>query len=265
MSRRPALILLTALAACRAPAPAPQDLDGLLHFYWDGFDGAETRDVAAALASLDEAVPHGDLAFRGAQTRLVPAQVAPLGVAHADQVGSANGFFIITEMACTLDELDQLFIATDQDELHPGSYDGYSRTYLSDLAAYRDRQVETLDWQTTIDASPAGFAYTSELRGGVRWVPGRDPDGVRGPTLLGRTWLTEPAATDDNRRSFTQDYQLDIYYEREPAQSVHVYAIWRAIDMGTLGDQDSAALIAVTLSSSAKWDERVEEHCEALR
>ena len=46
---------------------------------------------------------------------------------------------------------------------------------------------------------------------------------------------------------------------------VHIWAIWRQIDMGTFGDQDSTALIAVTLAEGEKWDEETTELCEGLR
>ena len=260
--RAAALPILLATLGCRAPEPAPDDLDGLFHYYWDHYQDGDARDLADALAALDAAIPHDALPLRGAQTRLTSGQLATVGLEGIADPSRANGFFVITEMTCTLDELEEIFIALDQDVLHPNTYDAYERVYTSDLDPYLAREVEHLTWLTTLDASPAGFAYTERLSGGVRWVPGRDATGPESATLVGRTWLLEPATEDEPDQSFDQDYQLDVYYERAPGEVVHVYGIWREITIKVLGatqTQDDNALIQVTLSESEKWDKRVAE------
>jgi hypothetical protein len=243
--------------------PAPADLDGLIHFFWDNYRDGENETLAAAVPNLDATIPDS-LPLEGAQTRLTSEQLNSIEVDGPPDPQLANGFFIITELACTLDQLEMINIALNQDEQFPGTYDGYERVYTSDVDAYRTREVQTLTWDVTIEASPAGFQYTERISGGVRRISAERRDPFLGDALVFRTWLTEPATESDDNRSFDQDYQLDIYHEPEPGRLIHTYAIWRKIDMGALGDQDSAALIAVTLGGAKDWDKDTEKLCEAL-
>jgi len=233
-----------------------------MHFLWDHFAEGEDDALAEAVVNLNGALPLDDLPARGAQSRLQPAQLSTVGLEDVNDPSLANGFHVITELACHLDALEAVFIATNQDELHEGSYDGYLRTYTSSVDDYLARQTPHLTWDGEIQASPAGFDYIEHISGGVRRLPTLDSErSPFGDVLLGRTWLLEPATEDSENRSFDQDYQLDIYYEREPGLLVHTYVIWRQVDFGALGDQDSAALIAVTLSESEKWDKATVELC----
>jgi len=250
------LLLAALLVGCSRPDPAPEDVDGVLHFLWDGWDQGDERELAEAITNLDAALT--ELPLRGAQTRLTTSQVQQLEFTHdTPDPSTANGFFVGTSMACTDDQIATVFTAKDQDQQYPDTYDFYERTYTSDDAAWRQGQADRITWDVEIHASPAGFEYVEFISGGARRVP----DGPAGDILLARTWLREPATEEDDNRSFDQDYQLDVYYEREPGSMVHIWALWRQIDMGVLGDQDSTALIAVTLSEGEKWDERTEELC----
>lgn len=265
-----AVLLLTfagCMAACSRPDPAPADLDGVLHFLWDGWDETSEKSMAEAIGNLDAELvaldEAGDgLPYKGAQTRLTTPQIEGLTfTGDTPDPALANGFFVATEMDCSAAEIDEVFSALNQDELHPGTYDLYERTYTSDEAAYRARETDRLTWDVEIHASPAGFDYVEFIKGGTRWIEGAPG----GDGIVARTWLIEPATEEDNNRSFDQDYQLDVYYERADGAMVHIWAMWRQIDMGTLGDQDSAALIAVTLSNGQGWDEDTEALCAELR
>ena len=264
MDRRTICMALSLFSACSPPEPAPDDIDGVLHFLWDGWESGDDDSLVDAVANLDQALLSEDegLPFKGSQSRLVASQIAALPFTGGIPDPSlANGFFVATEMGCSFAEIDLVFSALNQDELHPGSYDFYERNYTSDESAYRAGDVDTLTWDVEIHASPAGFEYVEYIQGGSRRIAGTSES----PILLGRTHLLEPATEDDENKSFTQDYQLDVYYERSSGELVHLWVVWRAIDMGTIGDQDSAALIAVTLSEGQKWDEVTTEACEALR
>lgn len=261
------LPLLLTLSACAGVDPAPEDVDGLLHFLWDGWADADDAAMHEAIVNLDGALPIDDLPTRGGQTRLTADQLASLGLEGNDP-SLANGFFVVTELACTVDEVEQIFIALDQPTQYPDAYDDYERVYTSDDAAYRARSTTTLTWDVEIAASPVGFDYIERISGAIRRI-GDGEDGTtelpRGEWFAARTWLTEPAEEDDDNRSFEQDYQLDVYYETTPGRTVHVYGIWRQIDLGALGDQDSDAVVSITLNNSESWDRRTEELCAALR
>jgi hypothetical protein len=257
--RRSFIVLLSA-AACGRVDPAPEDLDGLIHFFWDSYADGENDDLARAIPNLHAAIP-ATLPLEGAQSRLVASQLASIEVAGSPDPQQANGFFIVTELACDLDRLEAINIALNQDEQFPGTYDAYERSYTSDVDAYLARETDRLTWDVTIQASPAGFDYLERISGGVRRISAERRGDLLGDALVFRTWLREPAEESDDNRSFEQDYQLDIYHEPEPRRLIHTYAIWRKIDMGSLGDQDSAALIAVTLNGAKNWDQDTEKLC----
>ena len=254
------LVLVLSTTGCTRPDPAPEDIDGALHFLWDGWDEGEEGSLAEAVGNLDTQL--AELSFKGAQSRLVTEQIAHLQFSgEVPDPQLTNGMFVATEMGCTYDEIAEVFTAKAQDEQYEGTYDSYERTYTSDDAAWRSGEADRITWDVEIGASPAGFDYVEFISGGARKVEG----GPASDILLARTWLREPATEDDDNRSFDQDYQLDVYWEREDATMVHIWAIWRQIDMGTFGDQDSTALIAVTLAEGEKWDEETTELCEGLR
>ena len=263
---RATLPLLLLAVGCSRPDPAPDDLDGVLHFLWSGWEEGSDASLEGGIANLDAALlsleEQGEgLPYKGTQTDLTREEIDTLTfTGGVPDPSLANGFFVGTEMACSAAEIDELFAALDQDELHPGTYDFYERVYTSDPEPYFAREVDRLTWDVEIHASPVGFDYIEFIQGGSRFL---EWDG--GGVVLGRTHLIEPATEDDDNKSFDQDYQLDVYYERAPGELVHLWVIWRQIDLGSYGDQDSTALIAITLGEGEDWDEDTEALCEDLR
>lgn len=253
------LLLWISLTGCRGVDPAPADLDGILHWFWDHGDSSDVEEFAASVATLHE-VSGAALteAVDGEVSRLSAEQTEAFGVA-ADPANAA-GIFLLNPYACTASHLERVLIHLAQDELYEGVYDRYDRSYLSDEGAYLDRSTDRLGWEVDIEAAILGSGYSEHIEGTIRAV-----DTPTGPALLTRTWLTEPATFEGGNKSWPQDWQLELYYEPEPGRIVHLYGMWREMDLGSGLSMDSGGVQRVTLNNLADWDRQTEVLCAENR
>lgn len=189
---------------------------------------------------------------------LKPADVADLGLPARD-VSTAQGMIILTELPCTLAQVEKLAAAKNQPELFPKTYDNYLRTYTSSSDDYFTRKVKTLTWTTDLTATVLSRQYQSDLRGGARFVPGASPTG--GDVVLSRTVLVKPATfLKGNDAQFNQDYQIEAFYERSAGKTVHVYALWREFIVGSISSADDL-YISIILGNLKDFDVRVGKIC----
>ncbi len=251
-------------AGCQDVEPAPDDLDGLFHYTWakygDGLDeelagAAINFDAALDAANLDEVVDGTLSAFTREEMDLVDMR------ADADPAELA-GMYLANSMSCTLEQIEAIATALNQDELYTGEYEAYDRRYTSDVDGYRAREESHLTWDVDITAEfVAGALYSEFIHGGTRYVPTLDADtSPHGPILLARTWMPDEAQFDNDDYYFTQDYQLELYYEREPGRVIHLYGLWRYsgfVDLNT----DDDFLVRQILNALAAWDDRTVELC----
>ncbi len=187
------------------------------------------------------------------------ADVADLGLPARD-VSTAQGMIILTELPCTLAQVEKLAAAKNQPELFPKTYDNYLRTYTSSSEDYFTRKVKTLTWTTDLTATVLSRQYQSDLRGGARFVPGASPTG--GDVVLSRTVLVKPARfLKGNDAQFNQDYQIEAFYERAAGRTVHVYALWREFIVGSISSADDL-YISIILGNLKDFDVRVGKICK---
>ena len=63
--------------ACKKIEPAPEDLDGLAHYFWDKFDEGLDEEIALAVINLEAAIDsEGE---EGTTSRLTDESVALIG------------------------------------------------------------------------------------------------------------------------------------------------------------------------------------------
>jgi hypothetical protein len=252
---------LVLTAACRKVEPAPEDLDGLLGWTWANYDVAEDADVrAAALSLIDVAAITADSdALRGSATDLTPEVVAGFGPPGTD-IAAARGFYLVKAFPCALPDLDPVLYHVDQPTLYPDAgYDAYDRQYTTDLNAYVERAAPTIGWDIALTATILGATYSEDLHGGLRWVPA---DGDEPAVILQRTWMpTEAVFEDGSSKTFTQDYQIELYVEQSPGEVIHLYGIWREMELGVGLTMDSDLAVNTTLNNLEDWDDRTSELC----
>jgi len=236
--------------------PAPDDLDGLVHWLWDhhgddaDVDWAEGFDnFLAALDPLEEVLT-GDL------SDLLADQTT--GFSDGDP-GVCRGLVMARRMTCTLDALAPVLTALDQDTLYPDVYTAYDRAYTSELEAFTSGESATITWEVQASAELLGVTYTETLLGGLHRVDTDD-----GQALMARTWMPGPATWDADGWTWTQDYQIELFLEPEPGTLWHVYGLWRDMDLGGL-TMDNDGVASTTLDSMADWDDQTAQLCELHR
>lgn len=266
----PAILVLLGVVACHSTKPAPEDLDGLAHWYWQHFDGVspvdETEgadaDAIAAQVNLDAALAvalgsiEGGKTSSGSITDLSDTEQAIVVVDPPRDVALAAGIYVADVVGCSLDQIERITIDLDQDELYPGSYDTYVRNYTSDVDAYLARETPYLTWESNIDATVLNARYHEDVTGGARYVTDDGSvEGGHGDMFISRVTLTAPADYEEDGKSFDQDYQLDIYYALSDSEVVHFYPLWRQYDYGSGFDQDSSSAQSLMIGGLFDYDD----------
>lgn len=261
------MLLLVSLLACKPVEETPPDLDALLHAMWQGWDAADDATLAQVAVDLEAVIDEAALAEqaeRGNPTRLSQAEINLVPLTHDPDPAAARGIHLLNRFPCAdLDLLEAILTYDDQDALY-GDYDSYSRAFDADRDAFLDGDADRLTW--VADAAASNIAtggYTEVLHGGLRRVP--LPDGhpfAEARALYARTFIPEAAITERENVSFEQDYQIEAYLPWAGGDVVHVYAIWRQISMGTLGDMESDVVANITLNNMEGWDRKTAELCE---
>lgn len=259
-----ACVVLLISVGCQDVEPAPEDLDGLFHYTWAKYADGLDEELAQAVTNFDVAVDAEGLeeVIDGSLSEFTRDEMDLVDMRGDADPGELAGMYLANSLDCTLAQVEAIVTALDQDELYTGEYEAYDRRYTSDADAYWAREASHLAWDVDISAEfVAGAMYSEFIHGGARYVPDVD-DQVSpfGPGLVTRTWMPEEAQFDNDDYYFTQDYQLEIYYEREPGRVIHLYGLWRHsgwLDLNT----DDEFLVRQILNALAAWDARTVELC----
>lgn len=254
------------LLACAGPekVETPSDLEGLLRFFWTQQSSADDETLGEALRSavaLSEELLQGEKTKVGALDPLDESDLAALQLDDGRDPREAVGFFLVNRFRCGAGTLEEIVTSPDQAEIHPGVYDRYERAFDTPRAAFIAGDDASLDWRVTYAATPLATQYEAKTRSGVRRIPA-DPSEPSSTGLLQRTFLAEPAAfagAPDNH-AFDQDYQVELYAPLGGGEVVHLYGLWRHMQLGLVGVRDDV-FIDVQLSGFVQWDQHTEDTC----
>ena len=233
--------------------PAPSDLDGLVHWLWDHHGEAEGVDWSEGFANVLEVLAPLEETLTGDLSDLSAEQT--LGFSDGDPSG-CRGLVMARRFSCTLNDLEPILYALEQDSQYPDVYTDYTRAYTSSLTDYTSRESPTLTWEVTASAELLGVGYTEDLLGGLHRVA----EGDAGTGVMARTWMPGPARWDSEGWTWTQDYQVELWLEPEPGTLWHVYGVWRDMDLGGL-NMDNDGVANTTLDSMSDWDTATEALC----
>lgn len=262
MRRLLALSLL--VTGCRKIDPAPEALDDLLHYLWTELnEGADDERLAEGIVNLDAAVKAARLEEPedGTVTPLTRGEAALVGVTDRDPKDAA-GVYLVNTYACSRPMLEQILSHAEQDVLYDGVYDSYSRTYDQDQQDFLDGSIDELTWQLEYHSSSIVGAYDARAEALMRRVPELDGELTPwGPILFTRTYMPRPADFENDNKSMDQDYQLEMYWEREKGQIVHVYGLWRQAFFGSGLSSDDKGVQRILLNNLLDWDETTEQVC----
>lgn len=265
MPRRLLLSLLTLVTCACGVDPAPAKLVNLSPWLFAHFDASDEElaqgviALAGTVTQVDEDHP-----LKAAVGRLSAADIASLGLAQRD-VSRARPMVLVTLLHCTMPQIRALVTDPDQNNLYADGtdkpYDSYVRTFDASRDEFLAAKTTRLDWTTVLSATQLGTTFTETLRGGVRTVPdlGKEQSPF-GAAMYARTFLTKPAVSSDADKSWDQDYQIEVFFERKPGRVVHLFAAWRHIDFGALTTDDDS-MVSLMLDNFEKWDEKTSQRC----
>jgi hypothetical protein len=260
----PLPLLLVALG-CRGVEPAPEDLDGLMHWFWRHYEDGDDESLIEGLRNAHTALDanHLEEPVQGSLTTLDTEDAALVGLGDHDP-SRAPGLFLARDFTCKLSALERLLYALDQGETHPDAYDSYTRTYTSSLDDYKARQTPFLAWDVDYVTTLTGTTYSSHIEGGLRYVPELDDGEPRsGPLLLARTFMPAPAVFEgESGYALDQDYQIELFYAPGRQRIVHLYGLWRE-GVFTLGwDMTNEYVQRLILDRMSDWDDETEAACD---
>lgn len=228
---------------------------------WAVYDNTKytNSDVKKAIAEVDGVVARaGSLPVHVKIDSLTREDLDLIGFKDRDPA-LAQGMLLVSELDCSLEQVEKLVVARNQTEIYPGLYDTYARDYVTSVDEYLGRAAPTVTWKTSYQATALDRTYQSVLTGGARYVPLARAGGE--PVLLARTVLDAPAKFikgDDS--GFEQDYQIELYYQRAPQKTLHFYALWRAFNVSTL-TSSSDLYVNVVLGNLTDFDVRTSKVC----
>ncbi len=249
-------------AGCRNVEPAPEDLDGLAHWYLDTFWEAEASAVIEATQQYDAAaggrVAASDGAWeRGSLTDLTPDEILPLDFdGDAPDPALAAGFYLLDAFDCTLPALDDVLIALNQDELYEGWYEAYDRTYTTDEAVYLSGETDLVRWHIDIENKLLNTPFDERLHGALRYHQAESGEAA----IVQLTWMPTPAVFEQGDKVFAQDYQIEVYYEASPGRVSHLYGLWREVQAAGF-TAESDAFVNTVLNNLEDWDETTGQLC----
>lgn len=248
---------------CRKIEEAPKQLDALLHYLWVAFEENDPDVLAEGVRNLDRAIDAASLEDPedGTVTSLSKEEAALVGVTDRDPRDAA-GVYLNNRFACGRADLEAILTHPDQALIYEGVYDAYARDFEGDRQQFLDGATDELDWTLEYTASILGATYVANSTARLVRLPDAGPQVTPwGPVIFARTYMPHPAAFETDNKSMEQDYQLEVYWERDPGEIVHAYGLWRQADFGSGFTSDDTAVQRIVLNNLADWDTTTEETC----
>jgi len=254
--------MVVCLSACVPVEEAPEDLNALLHQVWDvgATEDPQLGDLLTVGYDLVDAVALEDAPTDGALATLTLEQVADLGLSERSgdplDPALAAGIYYGGAFPCSAEAMADVLTYPDQNALYD-NYDAYARDFYDDRQAFLDGDADVLGWSGNLAASiPLAGSYTYDFETRLVRVPWRD-----GTAFVVKNWMPDEADWPADARHFRQDYQLELFL-LDGERAVHLYGMWREMDLGALGTSDSLAVQRVTLNQTAKIDKDTARYCE---
>lgn len=184
---------------------------------WKAYEKPDD-DIKKAVAKIGDVIDRAGP--RPVQVTIDSLTKETLGLPSISRDPSVTqGMLVITELDCSLPQIEELAAAKNQEEIYPGSYDKYNRTYQTSINDFISGAAPSVVWKTEYTVSLLSRTYEATLTGGAHRVAGAAPGG--GTMLVSRTVLDQPARfTAGGDAEFNQDYQIEAFYEIAPNRVV---------------------------------------------
>ena len=257
--------MLWIMIACKSVKPAPQDIDGLSHYFWQKYDADDSSVLEEGLRNAFSALNVNELSdpLRGSITPLSREELDLVGKTEEDPA-SLSGVYFANIIHCPINSVEKGLYALNQDQRHEGTYEEYNRQYTSSLEQYERRQSDRLSWHTEYKINDLGQKLTVNINGEIRHLGELT---VEAPPT-GQAFIARAVLEDENAyfegsdtRGMFQDYQLEVYFQRSPTETVHFFTIWREMVYTSAIDFSSETMQGFVLDGMLEWDADAEAEC----
>ncbi len=234
----PALALL--VTGCRAPDPAPTELDELAHFFMAQVHEQDHEAIREGAANLMDWYQGSGLSGEptgGALSDLSSAEVQALDeLQWSPNPKLAAGVYVVSKLSCDMDGAAQIALYEQQLELFPDNYASYGRTWHTDPDCYPEGACDAVDWTAHIQDNFVGNLATMTYELDVKLRLTRDEAGDPA-IMLTRCVMPEKATDDLNSGGFEQSYHIETHMPLGSG-TLHFYGLW---NYGWFLDDDQEA------------------------
>ncbi len=281
MSRTLLLVfLMSASVACRLPDEAPGELSELLTFSFAHYDPNDwTNDVSLADAAVNletwftseiEAAEDYDPEL-GYQARLTDEgqRLSNEDLVHLTpqpellDAPAAVGVIVALEQDCSLDEVVDIYLSSNQMDFFPDNYVDYARSGLEGIECFGAGSCLEARWLTHItqDQSFPAATWEADIWNAIRRLEGTAPGGETVRGLMSQAWMQQPAQIEPaGLGELRQNYQLEFILERPGGGLLHVYPQWVDFDLGSI-NTEAAVFLNAYIDGIHDYVRTLESHC----
>jgi hypothetical protein len=235
------LVIVPIVVGCRAPPPAPEELDELCAYLFAHAADDDARELEAGLVNLDTwMLANLEETLEGySVTNLSDAAVEVLDDRNhntEEMLGAAVG---TTSQAYTPYAYAIALTVEDPVEVIPGAHEDYERTFLTDEECWADLECEMLETENHLyDNYPIIGDVDSENYSMFRWV-----ELDKGLAMVQHSWLTRPSDVEWDSFELNDQYYINVLLPMDGG-TLTLQSMW--VD-ATLNDSSVPEAMALNL------------------
>jgi len=265
---------------CRLPDEAPGEISELLTFSFAHYDPNDwTNDISLADAAVNletwfstevEGTEEYDPAL-GYQARLTneSQRLSNQDLAHLTpqpetlDAPAAVGVIVALEQSCSLDEVVDIYLSSNQMDFFPDNYVAYARTDLEGIECFGAGDCPEARWLThlTQDQSFPAATWDANIWNAIRRLDATAPGGETVRGLMSQAWMQQAAEIEpEGLGELRQNYQLEFVLERPGGGLLHVYPQWVDFDLGSI-NTEAAVFLNAYIDGIHDYVRTLESHC----
>lgn len=231
------MALLPSCAAC-APIPsAPDDFDGATRWFLTNSAIANDSQLLESAAKIETAIDDAFLKMpKGTLARLKAEELTSLPAAPKSEVGKARGFYFARLLACPLARVEE-FMAKPElwVAINSEIFKKSDRTYVGSATDFFDGKSDVLEWDALSHGHVLDAQYIADQRVLLRRAKARSARSKPESILVRQLVMRAPAKFEGTDVTFNHDFQVELFWEREPGKTLHIVGAWRELRILTLG------------------------------
>ncbi len=244
------ILFATSLIACRPPPDAPADLESLCGYLYEHVANEDVEYLDVGLVNLEAWLSaHREESLDGYSIYNLSEEAVDNLDGTDRSVEGLIGVMVLTEADHSVNAMTDAMLTASFDDISPGTYEVYQRTWEDDLDCFLSRECDWLEGHTYSESKWAGLIemkVDNELQ--FRWV-----ETDKGWMLVQRNWLTHEVEGDRFDLVLHDMYVLSIFLPDGNSNSLRMQAVWFDVDYGDLPVTEDGAryLIVNSLADTA--------------